>query len=577
MATAAASPSPLQKLLRRPIVMLALALLTIALVMSLIGQFTKPREATVKPLSTEAGTEMFAALSPDGKQVAYSGRASSGEDSFHIFVRPIPTGAARQLTQGSGSDVAPAWSPDGAKLVFGRMEEGRVQYLVMPAAGGAAQTIASFDGFSEAQSLPAAAWSRDGAQIAIVGRLGSAPATIMLVPASGGTPKPLTAPAEGAEGDTAPAFSPDGRSLAFVRRAANESADIWISDLAGGPPRRVTYDDHQIRGIAWNTAGDELIFSSNRARGFRLWHIPAAGGGAREVSLRSKEAQYPTVAGDRLVYSQSPNVSAIWRAEVKNPASERSIIRSAGREQAPSYSPDGAHIAYLSDQSGADEIWIADADGGNPRQVSRFNGPRPSRPRWSPDGKTLLFELPREGRWEIDTIPAGGGTVAVLMRGAGGSPSWSRDGRWIYYGRRQIFRMKPDGSGDEQLTKRGGSSPVESVDGKWIYYHRAREIWRIPAAGGEEESVYQPSRNLIWGSIVPVKKGLYFMQWDFGPRTAQLVFFDLESRQEENVFNLHRSEFDRGASFDLSPDGTYIIYPRMDQTETNLMLAEGFR
>ena len=87
----------------------------------------------------------------------------------------------------------------------------------------------------------------------------------------------------------------------------------------------------------------------------------------------------------------------------------------------------------------------------------------------------------------------------------------------------------------------------------------------------------QPQHNLIWGSLVPRKKGLYFMEWDFGSRTASIAYVDFESRSEESLFTLKRTEFDRGASFDISPDGAYIIYPRLDQTETNLMLLEGFR
>jgi Tol biopolymer transport system component len=565
--------------LRKPAVLLGLALLVLASLMSLLGRLSAPSEPKVRALSLDPGAESYPALSPDGKQVVYSGRAPGNTDTFDLFVRPVAGGAPRQLTRGDASDIAASWSPDGSSIAFARVEGSGVQYVVIPAAGNGEKKIAEFGGFSDALQSAGVAWTRDAKSLAVVGKTGAAAPAIMLVPAVGGEPKPITTPPEGSEGDTAPAISPDGSTVALVRRAGPEAGDIWACDLSGAGLRRVTFDEHLIHGLAWTANGREIVFSSNRAPGWRLWRVPAGGGSPREIQLAGRKAQYPAMARNsgRLVYSDSPTVSAIWRAELGKANTERSLIRSAGRESAPSYSHDGKRIAYVSDQSGLEEIWVADADGGNPAQVTSFKGPQLGRPSWSPDGRTLALQVRPLGPPEIHTAPVAGGPSHRIVGNGAGNPSWSRNGKWIYYGQRQVWRIPPEGGKPEALTRRGGSNPVESVDGKWVYYHRAREIWRIPAAGGEEEMFYEPGHNLFWGSLIPAKKGLYFMEWDFRARTVEIKVVDFEEKEEKTLFTLNRSDFDRGASFDLSPDLKYIVYPRTDQTETNLMVVEGFR
>ena len=62
-------------------------------------------------------------------------------------------------------------------------------------------------------------------------------------------------------------------------------------------------------------------------------------------------------------------------------------------ENTPQFSPDGKKIAFASDRTGTDEIWICDADGTNPIQVTNFGGPVVGSPRWSPDGKQIVFDV----------------------------------------------------------------------------------------------------------------------------------------------------------------------------------------
>ena len=572
---------------RRPTVLLVLALCSVAAVVTLLGRLAGGPQADQKrvALAADAGANAYPAFRADGKRVAYSARGASKGEAFHVFVRALPGGAPLQLTNGESSDIGPAWSPDGAMLAFLRIAEGRTEYIAIPAAGGAERQVAEFGAApaDTGQPLPAVSWTRDGKSLAVVETGEKQLPAIALVSLAGGAVRRITTPPEGSEGDSTPAVSPDGNTLAFVRATGPDSADIYLCGLVGGGPRRLTFDDRAIRGIAWTPDGRDLVYAGNRAGGWRLWRLPASGGSPREIAIAGAQAHFPAIApqGRRLAYTDSPSVSAIWRATLGAPDSgERPIIRSLGRESWPAYSPDGNRIVDLSDQTGADEIWVSDAEGGNRVQLTRLKGPRLSRPRWSPDGRLLLFEARADRGAEIYTMPAAGGSPGQPHRVlSGGGASWSHDGKSIYYQLRgQIWKADANGRNPRQLTSTLGSGAAEeSVDGKYVYYRNRRSICRIPAEGGAEEQVVIPEHDLLWVVIQPTKKGIYYLEFVRGVRAMQVSFYDFAARGNEMVFRVKDTDFFQAMSFSISPDGKYILYPRVDQNQTNLMLVENFR
>jgi Tol biopolymer transport system component len=572
---------------RRPAVLLVLALCSVGAVVTLLGRLASGPQAEQKrvALASDAGASAYPAFSADGKRVAYSARGASKGEAFHLFVRALSGGAPLQLTNGESSDIGPAWSPDGARLAFLRIAEGRTEYIAIPSDGGAERKAAEFGGAPAdmAQPLPAVSWTRDGKSLAVVETGEKQLPAIALVSLADGTVRQITKPPEGSEGDSTPAVSPDGNTLAFVRATGPDSADIYLCDLAGGSLRRLTFDDRAIRGVAWTPDGQDVVYAANRAGGWRLWRLPVYGGSPREIAIATGQAHYPAIApkGHRLAYTDSPSVSAIWRAALGGPDSDqRPIIRSFGRETAPAYSPDGKKIADVSDQTGADEIWVSDADGGNRLQLTSLKGPRVSRPRWSPDGRLVLFEARADRGAEIYTMAAAGERPdkphRVLL---GGGASWSRDGKSIYFQwRGQIWKADANGGTRRQLTNTLGSGAAEeSVDGKYVYYRNRRTIWRVPAEGGAEEEAIVPEHDMLWVVIEPTKKGVYYLEFARGARTMEVSFYDFATRRNEVAFRMKDADFFQAMSFSVSPDGKYILYPRVDQSQTNLMLVENFR
>jgi len=536
-------------------------------------------------LNNEPGSKAYPALSPDGRRLAYSVRdTSSGDETFHVFVRDLPGGAPQQLTTGPGNDIGPVWSPDGARIAFVRLGEGPGECVVISAAGSGEER--KFPGCAapgdEAQPFPAVAWMNDGQSLVVVQAGDQQPSALAALALADGAFRPLSHPPAGT-GDSTPAVSPDGRAIAFVRSTGAEGADIYLCDPTGANPRRLTFDDRAIRGIAWSRDGQDLLYTGQRGGGWRLWRLPAYGGSPKDLILAGREARYVAVApmGNRLVYTESPTASSIWRAALDSSegAAGHAIIRSSGGESAPRYSPDGSAIADISDQTGYDEIWLSDANGGNRVRVTDFKGPELARIRWSPDGKSLIFDARAEQGTDLYIVPAAAGGKPVRVRPGGLNGSWSHDGKWIYFqARNGIWKAPVDGGTPQQLSAMFGvAQPVESADGKYVYFRNRRGFWRVPAGGGVEEEAIVPEHDLMGNTTLqPARQGMYYLEFERSAGEPVVSFYNFAEKKSSVVFQM-KGGGRQGATFSVSPDGKYILYARVDHSQTNLEIVENFR
>ncbi|HEY2012621.1 MAG TPA: hypothetical protein VGH38_03920, partial [Bryobacteraceae bacterium] len=433
------------------------------------------------------------------------------------------------------------------------------------------------------------AWTHDGSALLVVQAAEKQAPGIAVLPLDSGKATRITNPPENSEGDSSPAVSPDGTTLAFVRSTGSDAADIYLCDVSGASPRRLTFDDRGVRGLSWTPDSHDLVFSSSRVGGWRLWRMPAYGGSPRELPLAGRQAQYPAVApaGYHLAYTDTPTVSAIWRATVSSgaeaasaPAEERPLIRSTSRESSPAFSPDGKKIADISDQTGTDEIWISGPDGGDRVQVTHLNGPSIGRLRWSPDSKGIIFDARGERGSDLYSVAAEAGAKPVRLLQGGTNGSWSHDGKRIYYDSRgQIWKAAANGGSPEVLVKEFNSAQaVESADGKYVYYRMRRSFFRVPVEGGEGEEVIVPDHDLLWSTTLQVtKKGAYYAEFQRSARSWVIAFYDFATKKNSTVYQLKNVDFGSGHVFSISPDGRYILFPRVDQSQTDLMLVANFR
>ena len=143
-------------------------------------------------------------------------------------------------------------------------------------------------------------------------------------------------------------------------------------------------------------------------------------------------------------------------------------------------SRDGGRLVFASQRAGEiADIWVSDADGSNPQQLTHGPGRAQGSPSWSPDGHRIAFDsMGDDSHFHIWLIDADGGAPRRLTTQFSKEhvPTWSRDGRWVYFSGereagRDIWRVSASGGTSERITH-GASGPFacESADGKNLLF-----------------------------------------------------------------------------------------------------------
>jgi Tol biopolymer transport system component/DNA-binding winged helix-turn-helix (wHTH) protein len=426
----------------------------------------------VVPLTSLKGREIQPSFSPDGSQVAFVWNGENG-DNWDVYLKVIGSEKALRLTKDTSRDFSPVWSPDGRQIAFIRLSGKQRTVLVIPTLGGPERTLyANDDRF--AVPTPTLAWSPDGKLIALAeSPLDSNESRIVLIsPETNERRTLLSSSLDPAYLYSHPRFSPDGRLLAFRSSPSFSNADVHTIDLASGKINRLGLTKFNLFGFDFTTDGREIIFSTDAS----TWRVSISQGEPERITWIEPGASNPSTSrrGNSLVYSQDRSDNNIWKIDLSRgpvfPSVGRLFLSSTRYEGTPQFSADGSRILFTSTRSSiAGEIWVCDADGSNPRQITSSSGPDgepplfKGSPRWSPDGQAIAFDWTTEGHRDIYVVSMEGGKPKRLTTETSSDvrPSWSRDGRWVYFGSNrsgawQLWKVPSTGGQAVQLTERGG-------------------------------------------------------------------------------------------------------------------------
>jgi tricorn protease len=373
-------------------------------------------------LTAHPGLELFGKFSPDGKWIAFMGQYDGDEQ---VYVIPSGGGVPKQLTWYPGrGPLAPRWGFDNQVL----------------------------------------GWTRDGKSVLFRSMRDGwdlADTRLYTVPIDGSLGEPLPMPVSGA-GD----LSPDGKQVAYnpiardfrtwKRYQGGWAQDLYLFDLATHETKNITSHPRTDRDPMW--IGDRIFFNSDRTGTLNLYSYDVASGAIEQVTKSTQwDVRWPsTDSVGRIVYEmdgelhvldansrqerhipiQVPyeglydrpsRISAAKNIEdfSLSPKGERALFVARGDvftapiEKGPTrnltrtsgshdkwarWSPDGRKIAFISDRTGEEEVWLIDQDGsGKPEQLTSGGKAMRYAAEWAPDGKRLAFG-DKDGRLYVLTV-----------------------------------------------------------------------------------------------------------------------------------------------------------------------------
>jgi len=199
-------------------------------------------------------------------------------------------------------------------------------------------------------------------------------------------------------------LSPDNTRVAVARRdplaadksGRNRNIDLWLDEFTRGISTRFTFDPATETSPVWSPDGSSVAFVSNRDGFFDLYRKPSSGAGNEEVVLKSSESKSP--------YDWSPDGRyLLYAARSRGTSLDLWVLPLAGDNRKPwlylktefdedsgQFSPDGRFVAYNSNESGKNEIYVQPfpAPSGGKWRVSNEGG---TQPRWRRDGKEMFY------------------------------------------------------------------------------------------------------------------------------------------------------------------------------------------
>jgi Tol biopolymer transport system component len=531
-------------------------------------------------VTTFSGVETQPSLSPDGRSVAF---VSNHGGQWDLYVGLVTGGDVVRLTNTPEVEAQPRWSPDGSRLLFARTNERGLQDLwLMSALGGTPHQVVA-DG-----SQPN--WSPDGRSIAYVsGR------RIWICEGTGENPRAVTT-AEPMLFHNQPAFAHDGRSLAFVRKTTGPYGELMVTDIKTGKARPVTHDGALAWSPVWSPDDKSIYFTSSRGGTMNIWKVPSASGTPEPITAgqgADMEIDLST-DGTRLIYSSfRSNVNLAEVSLAPGSLGQRKWLTgdAARGEYAPRYSPDGRHIVYFSNRTGAEReaIWAMDASGANPTKlvddtfVNVF-------PHWSGDGRTIFY-LARPNDIELPLtlrqVPLAGGAPQELPL----HPFWSvwgdvaPDGRLIY--------QTSATTGEIYETQTQKRREIADLPGEALWSRNGRLIaYEIHPGSGRE------SDEGLWVGAPDGPRKQVFRGWvvwfawagadellvlegrpDF---QGVLSRIDLEGRRKVVLpeLELYRRAYEAAWSplrFDVHPDGRRIVIEALEFQQADIGMIDHLR
>jgi Tol biopolymer transport system component len=534
-------------------------------------------DAKVTRLTDFTGTEQAAAISRDGRFVAFLANRDGQVDAW---LTEIGSNRYRNLTEGKIKDMSNAsvrtvgFSPDGAFVtLWTRTADGSrpedINTIGAPTGGGPLQTylqqVAEYD------------WTADGKRLVFHTTAPGDP--LFLREAAESTAHQIYVAPPGIHCHF-PIWSSDGEFIYFLRGEPPLHWDVWRMRPSETEPERITFHNSK---MSYPVALDPrtLMYLATDADGSGPWLYVMDVPQRREHRVSFGLERYTSLAasanGMRLIAAVATSQSNLWRVALGSelpPQKTAAAVAGASRSaSAPRFGP--GYLAYVS--SSGHGIWKL-VDGKASEVWSDAGAERIGAPAIAPDGRRIAFTVERRDTTQLYLIDSDGSHSRVISSGLAlrGDLAWSPDSQSLVIaiaqngGEPRLAKILLDGSAPQPLASEYSIDPVWSPDGKYFVYSGADVGMRFPLRASSPDGRPYDLASLILtrgarrvafarnsGWLVILRGAVAHKNfWLLNPQTgAERQLTDLPAN------------FAIG-DFDVSPDGTEIVFDRVEDSSS---------
>jgi len=541
-------------------------------------------DARFQAVTDFGGTEQAAAVSPDGRFVAF---LSNRDRQTDVWVTQVGSGQFHNLTHGVVQElVNPSlrtlgFSPDGAFVTFWARHQagsgpGDINVWEVPILGGEPKLylegVAEFD------------WTRDAARLAYHTANPGDPLFV-----STGTPRSDARPIFTAPAGLHchfPIWAPDGNSIYFVQGALPDKLDIWRIPPDRAAPQQITFHN---ASVSYPVFLDRrtLMYLAADSDGSGPWLYSLDVERRIPHRLAPGPDRYTSLAvnadGHRMVATLATTKKTLWALPIKDRRKGEStpaeIPTSNGKAFSPRFGPN--YFLYISASSDSEGIWKV--QNGTSREL--WNGARTQifgAPAISADGSSIAFSARQHGKTLMYVMHADGSNARVINDTLDllGSPAWSPEGRSIVsaandHGIPHLFRIPISGQSPVAFASEYALDPAWSPDGSFLVYSGADigTTFSLKAIDANAAPYSLPQLTLTRGSrhvaFLSGEPALVLLRGEI--QHKNLWIRDLRTGAERQLTNL-APEFEV-TDFDISRDGREVVLERA-QERSDIVLMD---
>ena len=332
-------------------------------------QWVTPRDAEVNshiltPLATSPGLEVHPSWAPNGKTIAFAGEV---DGTFQIFTKTLGSSMPIQITKSTKDCFFPIWSQDGRRILFssGASTFGRstLDLWSVGVAGGIPSLVL--------ENVRQPVLSSNGKTLAFIrGAAGTGFGELWISSPPGAPPKRYSEPPVADRKyifESSVSFSPDGNNLGISLVSIDSKTEFWILPLPSGKPFQAHPNLHRSPAMnwpvqfSWMPDGRHIVFAQHLQffPEAKLWLADTQTGTIRALTSGIGAEQSPSVSADgsRIAFVSFQGTYDLVELPLDG-SPIRDYLATARNEATPSWSPSGAHLAYVTDRSGPVEIWL---------------------------------------------------------------------------------------------------------------------------------------------------------------------------------------------------------------------------
>ena len=531
---------------------------------------------------TTSGRIKHAAISPDGKYVAQITEDAAGDS---LWVSHVAAPASVRIAGPTATEyVSVTFAPDGGSVYYVALErdKGRTTLYRAPVLGGPSSVAADDTG--------PIGFSPDGRQIAFI-RTYPEESRLILANSDGTNEQTLATrqlPEFFRVDWNAPAWSPDDRTIACQVKLNDERGQyetiVGVSVKDGSVSPLTSERWNHTEQPAWLADGSGLLLtaSENALAPEQVWHIRLQDGTATQIThdLNDYHDLSLTADASRLAAVQDNSTSSIWVAPDADASRARQINSEAGMIQELAWTPDG-RIVYRSNAGGNAEIWVMNADGSNPTQLTVDAHVHPGLS-VSPDGRYIFFSSDRTGHFNIWRVDMDGDNFKQLTFSDGELfPQCTPDGAWVVYQRSEaesrLWKVPAEGGEPVQLTETPAKRPAVSPDGSLIAYHyldgtlNRWGIGIISSAGGARLERFDFPPTVAWRFVRWSPDGQSIAYTNSPSGLSDIWLQPLDDGPPKQLTNFKGEKI---MAFDWSPDKRSLALVRRVETSDVVLIEQ---